>query len=370
MPKGRIRHMFPGGNTSKGFFSYYNYIICQENARHIFIIKGGPGVGKSTFMKKTAMEMANKGYNVEFMHCSSDNNSLDGIVIPRVGIAMIDGTAPHVVDPKNPGAVDEIIHLGDYWDDAGMSRNRDSIIKINREVGRLFTRAYDYLGAAARLEEDSALINGWALDEAQINILADELLEELYSCIPAASRVGKQRCLFASAITPDGLKNFLDDLLLTEKVIKLGGFPGAGTERLLERLKAAALEKGFYVEAYYCALHPDKLEHLIIPSLDTALTTINSYHGTDACISHEIDFCGMLDKNRLKGFADDLDYNKTEFGELLGKAVGILGKAKSLHDEMETYYIPNMDFEAVQRCWETTMERILEYSDAAVPAFS
>ena len=97
MPKGRIRHMFPGGNTSKGFFSFYDYIICQEDAARIFIIKGGPGVGKSTFMKKTALEMANMGYDVEFMHCSSDNNSLDGIVVPRAGIAMIDGTAPHVV---------------------------------------------------------------------------------------------------------------------------------------------------------------------------------------------------------------------------------------------------------------------------------
>lgn len=369
MPKGKIRHMFPGGNTSRGFFSYYNYIICQEEAERIFVIKGGPGVGKSTFMKKTAMEMVNSGYDVEFMHCSSDNNSLDGIVIPRAGIAMIDGTAPHIVDPRNPGAVDEIIHLGDYWNDAGMRRNRDSIIKINREVGRLFTRVYDYLGAAARLEEDSALINTWALDEARINILAEELMEELYSGIPAASRAGRQRCLFASAITPDGLKNFLDGLLLTEKVIKLNGFPGAGTDRLLERLKAAALEKGFYVEAYYCALHPDKLEHLIIPSLDTALTTVNYYHGTDACISREIDFARMLDENRLKAFEDDLEYNGNEFAGLLDRAVCILGKAKALHDEMETYYIPNMDFEAIQRCWESTMERILEYSGASAPAF-
>ena len=264
--------------------------------------------------------------------------------------------------------MDEIIHLGDYWDDAGMRRNRDSIININREVGRLFTRVYDYLGAAARLDEDSALINTWALDEAKINILADELLEELYSGIPAASRAGRQRCLFASAITPDGLKNFLDGLLLTENVIKLGGFPGAGTDRLLERLKAAALQKGFYVEAYYCALHPDKLEHLIIPSLDTALTTVNSYHGTDACISREIDFGRMLDENRLKAYEDDLEYNGSEFAELLDRAVCILRKAKALHDEMETYYIPNMDFEAIQRCLESTMERILEYSGTAVSA--
>ena len=97
MGKGMIRHMFPGGNSSRGFFSYYSYILPQEEARRIFIIKGGPGVGKSTFMKKAGQELVERGYDVEFMHCSSDNNSLDGMVVPKLGIAMIDGTAPHVV---------------------------------------------------------------------------------------------------------------------------------------------------------------------------------------------------------------------------------------------------------------------------------
>ena len=103
MEKGRIRHMFPGGNTSEGFYSYYDYVLPQERAERIFILKGGPGVGKSTFMKKIAEEMLNRGYDVEYMHCSSDPSSLDGIVVPAKNVAVIDGTAPHVIDPKNPG---------------------------------------------------------------------------------------------------------------------------------------------------------------------------------------------------------------------------------------------------------------------------
>ena len=41
MAKGKIRHMFPGGNTSLGFFSYYDYILSQEEANRIICIKGG-----------------------------------------------------------------------------------------------------------------------------------------------------------------------------------------------------------------------------------------------------------------------------------------------------------------------------------------
>jgi hypothetical protein len=29
------------------------------------------------------------------------------------------------VDPKNPGAVDEIINLGDFWDEEGIRKNKD-----------------------------------------------------------------------------------------------------------------------------------------------------------------------------------------------------------------------------------------------------
>ena len=93
--KGSIKRVFPGGNTAKGFYSYYDQIIGTEATR-LFIIKGGPGVGKSSFMKKIAQDMTEKGYDVELHQCSSDNGSLDGVVIPALKIAMIDGTAPHV----------------------------------------------------------------------------------------------------------------------------------------------------------------------------------------------------------------------------------------------------------------------------------
>ena len=77
---GNIRKMFPGGNTSQGFYSYYKYIL-SDDAKRIFIIKGGPGTGKSNFMKRTAREMADLGYDMELHYCSSDFDSLDAIVI-------------------------------------------------------------------------------------------------------------------------------------------------------------------------------------------------------------------------------------------------------------------------------------------------
>jgi len=91
------RHIYPGNNTTEGFYSYYNYILGQREANRIICIKGGPGVGKSTFMKKIGETYLEKGEDVDFMHCSSDNNSLDGVVLKNRRIALIDATSPHVV---------------------------------------------------------------------------------------------------------------------------------------------------------------------------------------------------------------------------------------------------------------------------------
>ena len=74
-------HLFPGGNTIQGFFNYYQSILSDSGLEKIYTIKGGPGVGKSTFMKDIAKHFESLGESVEYYHCSSDPDSLDGILL-------------------------------------------------------------------------------------------------------------------------------------------------------------------------------------------------------------------------------------------------------------------------------------------------
>lgn len=177
------------------------------------VFKGGPGVGKSTFMRVIGDAMLEKGYDVEFHCCSSDNDSLDGVVIPAIGVALIDGTAPHIVDPRHPGAVDEIVHLGDYWDEAGMRANKAEILKLTAEIGRLFERAYGYLAQAKILldEVESYYSDSRSLDIVGLNSLANQLNHEIFANGPVP-RAANARHLFASAISPGGLVNHFDTL--------------------------------------------------------------------------------------------------------------------------------------------------------------
>lgn len=359
MSQGRERHIFPGGNTSLGFFSYYDNIITQEEANRIFVIKGGPGVGKSTFMKRMGEKMQEMEYDVEYLHCSSDNNSLDGILIPKLKIAFIDGTSPHVVDPKSPGAVDEILNFGKFWDGEGIHAHKDDIIKTNKEIKYIFSRAYKYLKAAYTICEGSASIYSEVLNKGKVNQMAEGLINDLFDGEAAAAEEGKQRSMFASALTPNGYSNYLDTILTTEKVYEFKGGLGTGEDWILEKIRTAARERGYFVEAYYCALNPYKLDHLIIPGLNTAFTTNNSYHESRVKKFGVIDMNQFISQDILPHYKGDLDQNMTEFDNLMTIALRTINRAKALHDQLETHYIPNIRFEEIDNYFEEILTGVI-----------
>ena len=93
---------FLGANSPQGFYSLYDQLLSPETANAIYIIKGGPGCGKSTLMRQVAAQAAQAGETAEYILCSGDPDSLDGVVLPRLKAALVDGTAPHVIEPKYP----------------------------------------------------------------------------------------------------------------------------------------------------------------------------------------------------------------------------------------------------------------------------
>ena len=87
---------YMSANSPYGFFSYCDDIINMKTRNRMYILKGGPGTGKSSLMKKIAVSLAEKGHSIELIYCSSDPSSLDGVIINDLNTIIIDGTAPHV----------------------------------------------------------------------------------------------------------------------------------------------------------------------------------------------------------------------------------------------------------------------------------
>lgn len=142
------RKYFAASNSFTGFTSYFDKIFNPSDFSHLYILKGGPGTGKSSFMKRVRDHFAHLHLDVEEIYCSSDPKSLDGIIIGNENdkIAIIDGTAPHEQGTALPGAVDDIINLGQNWDSHWLISGRDKILALNAEKKKAYSAAYKYLG--------------------------------------------------------------------------------------------------------------------------------------------------------------------------------------------------------------------------------
>lgn len=88
---------FLGANSPNGFVSQFEKVYNQTDGWRVFIIKGGPGTGKSSFMKKIANEALNRQLKTHIAYCSSDPMSVDAVIIPEKKIMIADGTAPHAM---------------------------------------------------------------------------------------------------------------------------------------------------------------------------------------------------------------------------------------------------------------------------------
>ena len=357
--KGKVKKVFPGANTYKGFFSYYDNIVDLDVKRY-FILKGGPGVGKSSFMKKIADEMLDIGYDIEYHQCSSDNNSIDGIKIPALNIAIIDGTAPHIVDPKYPGAIDEILYLGDFWDEEGLKENRKEIVIQGAMLGKLYKRVYRFINAAKSIRDDMEIIYKEALDNAKFNTAIRDLKEEIFIGIPYKNKVGKTRRLFGSAYAPGGIVDYYETIIGTmNKVIYINSCYVEGTSTVLEEIHREAISLGLFVEVFHEPMVETNMETILIPELDLAITSSKKYNINNIMV---IDIDALMDKNIIQENEKILNEDRALVDDLIQRGLNNVLVAKKEHDILEKYYFTNMNFKKNNDLREKVLNKILKYA--------
>lgn len=346
------KHIFAGNNTEHGFFSYFNDVFNADEYKRIFIMKGGPGVGKSTFMKKAAAKLIKEGHTLTYVHCSSDNNSLDGIIIHDLSTAFVDGTAPHVLDPVYPGAADEIINLGEYLDNARLQAHRDSIVKYTKNIKQIYKSAYRYLGCAGILDTELASVYERFTDQAGFIKLKAELVQKLFGETPAElARRAKLKRMFCEAYTANGYINYTDVLCKNMRVWTIIGENSEAASALLCALCEAALQRGFDLDAYFRPLKPDKIAHIAIPALNLFIKSSESY--VDHFTEEVIDLNPLQNKEQTSD-ADILNIKLLK-EMMIRSALEKFEEINKLHDELEKYYISCMDFPKVEKRFNELM---------------
>lgn len=143
---------FGAANGYTGFRSNFQEIFSPRTIEKLFIIKGGPGTGKSTLMRRID-EYYRGRFDTTAILCSSDPGSYDGVIIhgDDKEIGIVDGTSPHVMEPMYPGAVEEIINLGDSFDYEYLRSHKNEIVTLSEDKRMTYKRAYDALSIAGSI---------------------------------------------------------------------------------------------------------------------------------------------------------------------------------------------------------------------------
>lgn len=171
---------FAAANSHRGFLSFFDELITRRADRHM-ILKGGPGTGKSYFIRRAAKRAAALGGVVECYYCSSDPESLDGMLafMPSGEVLGIrDGTAPHAAEATLPGVRDEIFDLGAFWNAAALRGEAQRIDALGAAKSRAWERAFHCLAAAGRIAAAlrgrlCAAVDGEKLDRAAARAAGD-----------------------------------------------------------------------------------------------------------------------------------------------------------------------------------------------------
>ncbi len=363
---GKITNYYAGGNTARGFYSLYD--SCLQGLERLYILKGAPGCGKSSLMKSIGYDWNDKGYDIEFLHNASDNQSVEGVLIPCLKVGIVNGSGPQVIEPKYPGVVEEYINLGTAWDSNQLIPYRDEIEKLNAQIQKAYDDAYSCFSKALEVHDEWEAIYIDNMDFTKANQLTDELIEAFFAG-KSLHKKADVRHRFLGAATPKGAVDFVQNL--TEGVYKryfIKGRPGSGKSTLLKKIAAISEEKGFDTEIYHCGFDPNSLDMIIIRELGIAIFDSTAPH--EYFPERENDEIVDMYKRAITAGTDEkyatelLDITE-RYSSYMKEAIAYLAEAKACNDELEQYYIHAVDFEKVEALKEEIEQEIKRISMTA-----
>lgn len=348
-------NFFVGANSGEGFRNLFPEMVDIEDTYDFMVLKGGPGVGKNTFMREIGRCAESAGLSVEYLWCSGDPDSLDGVVIPEIHCAVADGTSPHVIEPQYPAAVDRYVDLGRFYDLTAAKAAVEEIKSRTHAYKAAYVRAYHSLKAARQVELDAVTSVARSFDAGRLDrrisgVIARELRAR-------GNEKGKTTRRFLGSVTHKGYIWRFDSVdALCPKVYEFADTWELAGEALA-RLHAAAVEKGWDTIVCLSPEDPDRMEHLLIPGLGLAFVT--SCPGMDYGQKpyRRIRLDAMTEtegKSRLR-------FQTRMVALLREEAVDALKEAKRNHDALEAAYNPYVDFDGVRAQAALEAGRLLSY---------
>ena len=348
---------FAASNSSTGFRNYYGDIFTDARVNRLYIIKGGPGTGKSHFMKAVARHARGRGYRVTEYACSSDPASLDGLLLTKEGsptLGFVDGTPPHPREPTLPGVKEELIHLGAFWNSGALAESGEEARRLSEAKSAAYSRAYAYLSACGATDAVAEQYVNLCVREDRLQALAERLLrgQPKGSGAPPIPALRRAVSMTGKVCLPTFER---EAQLHGGTVVVLEDHYGIAyrvTRVLYEASLSAA--RGMYVS--YDPVYAHKIDGLYYP--DSGLCILVGLG--DAAISVEdgiplrsIPLRRLADAEVMRALRGEIRHAVALREELTESALRELATAAKYHFELESIYSKAMDFEAKEAFTES-----------------
>ena len=339
-----LRHLgedccFAASNSAHGFHSFYAEFFDDVDVDRVFVIKGGPGTGKSRFMREVSTYAAARGWQSRMIYCSSDADSLDGVILQK-GVrrwALLDGTSPHVYEPKSPGVREELINLGEFWDSDRLVASKEEIERQNRIKQEGYRRAYRYLSAYGSILEN---YRSRILPHVRMQSVSD-YARKLVGHIPEGEKFGAQTCVMES-IGMSGRVAFdfffcqATRLYLIEDCKKIASY-------LTESLYRLAIEKKQQVRVCRNPIIPEQIDGIFFLKSGIAFALrptadIDLPH-------HRISMRRFLKMPELRTIKEASLFDERMMCAMLDGTLAEMKVVRAAHFALEEIYSASMDFE-------------------------
>ena len=337
---------FAGANTAGGFVSFYPEIFDERSLARLYVIKGGPGSGKSSLMRRLISRAKKAGLSTGAYLCGSDPDSLDAAIIGGEGgkVAVIDATSPHAYDPRYPGAAAHLFDCGAYWNESELCARRESVVALADAKSAAYRSAYRYLAALGGVRRDLRRLGEEALDFAKMRAACRRFALGLH--LRGGDKEGGasgapdvRRAASCISMRSAGEIDFAPDLS-TVTVTDSAYTAPAMMSTMCEELRALGIEVVRIVDC----VEPDVICGLILPSRKIRVIR------TDAPIDGAEKNFNMTRFLRRSVLA--LSRNKRSLARkcadsLVDGALSAFADAGEAHFALEDIYVGAMDFDAL-----------------------
>ncbi len=334
---------FLGSNSPSGFYSLYDDFV-DANSDSLFIIKSGPGSGKSTFMRIIASGVHEAGLPVEYIYCSGDPESLDGVYFPTLKTGYVDGTSPHVIEPVYAGTAGNYVSLNTFHDLSSLKQERQKVSEYTKAYKGCYTKAFKLISAMASVTEAlpcTATADTVKIAERRVKGIINKEIKS------SGKGPGKVTRRFISAITCKGPVYFFDTVeALAQRIYLLDNYLGL-SHYIIEAVYAAAVEKGWDIICCQSPLFPNVTEHLILPELKLAFVSQTSRSQYPSKPFRHIRLDAIPDRDKVASLKAEIRRKSRLAQALQDEAVLALKEAKFYHDRLEETYNPYVNFDGV-----------------------